>query len=377
MFYQLQPSAFDIVRPILTDMLDTHLSIASLLERLSPGAIFVDDPNGPQSVFGYSMRRFFLAGNPNNQDFNQGVKVFFNETLYPNAAEMNIPHYALHFSSLEWEDVIPKILEATYPVREGRQTYSIKPAQLKPGWRSLIPSGYSLQSVDRSLLDRTHLRNLDAIKEEMGSERASLDDFFQYSFGFCLVKGDQEIVAWCMSEYNCAGRCEVGIETREGYQRRGFATITASAVVEYAFSTGLSQVGWHCYASNQPSITTALKVGFTKTCDCIEYWAVTDKAMQMAMKGNKCFQQSDYKESLDWYGRSISNGFSAGWLYWNTACAYVYLEDQDKAFEHLDQAVENGFTDRDFIQKSPHFTAFHGTDEWKELMVKLAEVKDD
>jgi hypothetical protein len=118
-------------------------------------------------------------------------------------------------------------------------------------------------------------------------------------------------------------------------------------------------------------------VGFAKTCEFVEYWAVTDKAMQMAMKGNKCFQQSNNEEAVDWYGRSISNGFSSAWLFWNTACAYAYLEDQDQVFEHLDKAVEHGFTDRDFIQKSPHFTAFHGTNAWKDLMDKLAEVKDD
>ena len=155
-----------------------------------------------------------------------------------------------------------------------------------------------------------------ALKEEMGSERASLEDFLRNSFGFFLVKGDQEIVAWCMSEYNCAGRCEGGIETQGEYQRRGLATVTASAVIEHAFSTGLSEVGWHCYASNQPSIATALKVGFTKTCEFVEYWAVTDKAMQMAMKGNKCFQQTNYEEAVDWYRRSISNGFSSAWLFW-------------------------------------------------------------
>ena len=371
MFYKLDPSNYDIVQPILTDMLDIHLSIVSLLEALSPGAIFVDDLNEPESVFGYSMRRFFLAGSPNNEGFNQEVKGFFNDTLYPNAAEMNIPHFALHFSPLDWDDVIPKILECTYAIKEGRHYYNIRTSQLNQGWRSLIPQGFSLKMVDRSLLEQTHLQNLDALKDEMQSERASLEDFFQNSFGFCLVHEDEEIVAWCMSEYNCADRCEIGIETQEDYQRRGFATVTASAVIEHGFSTGLSEVGWHCYASNQASIATALKVGFNKTCEFTEYWALIDKAMQMAMKGNKCFQRADYAESVDWYKRSISGGDMPVWVYWNAACAYAYLKDQDKVIKYLGQAVEHGFSDVDLTQNSPHFTAFHDTSEWIDLIGEL------
>lgn len=371
MFYNLDSSNYDIVRPILTDMLDIHLSIVSLLETLSPGAIFVDDLNEPESVFGYSMRRFFLAGSPNNDGFNQGVKGFFNDTLYPNAAEMNIPHFALHFSPMDWDDVIPEILEGTYAIKEERHYYNIRTSRLNPDWRSLILQGFSLRVVDRSLLEQTQLQNLDALKEEMQSERASVEDFFQNSFGFCLVHEDEKIVAWCMSEYNCASRCEVGIETQEDYQRRSFATVTASAVVEYAFSTGISNVGWHSYARNQASIATALKVGFNKACEFTEYWALIDKAVQMAMKGNKCFQRGEYAESVDWYERSISGGDMPDWIYWNAACAYATLKDQDKVFKYLSKAVEHGFSDVDFYQNSPHFTAFHDTSEWVDLIAML------
>jgi GNAT superfamily N-acetyltransferase len=286
MFHKIDPPNYTLVQPLLDEMLDIHLSILSLLERLSPGAIFVDDLDDPNSVFGYSMRRFFLAGSPKNDEFNQGVKDFFNDTLYPNATELKMPYYAVHFSTLDWDDVIPEILAGTNPVKEGRHYYNLKTSQLKLGWRSLIPKGYSLQAVDRSLIEQTHLQNLAALKDEMQSERRSVEDFLDNSFGFCLVREGAEIVAWCMSEYNCAGRCEVGIETLEDYQRRGFATITASAVVDHALSEGISEVGWHCYASNQPSIATALKVGFEKVCEYTEYWALTDKAMQMAIKGN-------------------------------------------------------------------------------------------
>ena len=374
MFHKLDPSSYDIVRPFLTEMSDLHLSIVSLLEALSPGEIFVDNLNEPKSVFSYSMRRFFLAGNPNNDGFNQGVKGFFNDTLYPNAADMKIPHFALHFSPMDWDDVIPKILDGINPVKDGRHYYAFRDSQLKHDWRSLIPEGFTLRRVDQDLLAERHLENLDRVTEELQSERSSVEDFLGKSFGYCLVRENEEIVAWCMSEYNCVGRCEVGIETVEDYQRRGFATVTASAVVEHAFSTGLTEVGWHCFASNQTSIATALKVGFKKICEFTEYWALTDRTVQMAIKGNKCFQRAEYAEAVDWYERSISSGEMPDWVYWNTSCAYAYLKNIDNVFKYLDQAVEHGFTDVDFFQNSPHFTTLHETEEWNALIEKLTTV---
>lgn len=371
MIYLLDPTKYALVRPLLREMLDIHLSIVSLLKGLSPGAIFVDDLDQPKSVFGYSMRRFFLVGRPNNEGFHQGVKDFFNDTLYPNAAAMKMPHYALHYSPDDWDEVIPIILEGNYPVREMGHYYEFNDSHLGSDWRLLIPEGFTLRWVDQDLLTQSQLENLDKIIEEMQSERSSVEDFLEKSFGFCLVREDEEIVAWCMSEYNCAGRCEVGIATQEDYRRRGLATITASAVVEHALSKGVSSIGWHCDASNQPSIATALKVGFKKVCEYTEYWALTDKAMQMAMNGIMSFQRSDYEESVRWYERSIAQGFSEGWVYWNTACTFAYLGDQEKVFNYLYQAVEHGFTDADFYRNSPHLTALHDTPEWKDLIDQL------
>ena len=286
MIIPLDPSQYKLVQPLLRDLLDIHLSIVSLLEGLSPGAIFVDNREQPNSVFGYSMRRFFLAGSPNNESFNQGVKRFFNDTLYPNTAAMEMPFYTLRYSPDGWDKLIPIILAGCYPVREIRHFYEFDTTQLEIERRLLIPEGFTLQEVNRSLLAQRHLDNLDKIIDEMQSERSSVEDFLEKSFGFCLLREDQEIVSWCMSEYNCAARCEVGIATQKDYQRRGFATLTAAAVLEHALKNGMSRIGWHCYASNQPSIATALKVGFMKVCEYSEYWALTDKDAQMAVKGN-------------------------------------------------------------------------------------------
>jgi RimJ/RimL family protein N-acetyltransferase len=95
----------------------------------------------------------------------------------------------------------------------------------------------------------------------MLSEAPSAAFFLQHRFGFCLQHG-QELVGWCLSEYNHDGQCELGIETLPASQRRGLATATALATMAHAQAQGLTTIGWHCWKRNIPSSNLAQKLGF-------------------------------------------------------------------------------------------------------------------
>ena len=60
----------------------------------------------------------------------------------------------------------------------------------------------------------------------MCSERASVDEFLGRSVGVYIVRRDptagDELVSWCLSEYNHGGRCEIGIETAEATAAGGW-----------------------------------------------------------------------------------------------------------------------------------------------------------
>ncbi len=120
--------------------------------------------------------------------------------------------------------------------------------------------------VDAALLATPNLKHLDTLKEEMTSERPSVEDFLAKSFGVCAIH-DNELAGWCLSEYNADGRCEIGIETISDYRMRGLATALTLALLEHAFSHGITEVGWHCFKRNEASAKTALKAGFDKVCD--------------------------------------------------------------------------------------------------------------
>jgi RimJ/RimL family protein N-acetyltransferase len=81
-----------------------------------------------------------------------------------------------------------------------------------------------------------------------------------------------------MSEYNLGDRCELGIATIEKYQRKGLATQVARAVIRHAVGQGIHNIGWHCWSDNEPSIRTALKIGFKHGLDYPVYEVKMDPA---------------------------------------------------------------------------------------------------
>jgi RimJ/RimL family protein N-acetyltransferase len=123
-----------------------------------------------------------------------------------------------------WKDKLDRILRINVPSRLPPVLFL---QELRNDWRPYLPRGFTLRPADRKSRDPL-IKNPDFLTDEMCSERESVEDFLQTSFGLCLVH-DHEIGGWCLSEYNHADGCEIGIATSPPYQRRGFATLMTSA----------------------------------------------------------------------------------------------------------------------------------------------------
>lgn len=126
----------------------------------------------------------------------------------------------------------------------------------KKTWKITMPDRFVLHPVDSELLVKNYLENLEDLIKEMRSERWSIRDFLEKSFGYCVIR-DEEIVGWYLSEYNVGHRYELGIATVDGYGCRGIATLIGTAVIRHALSRGVNEIGWHCWADSEPSIATA------------------------------------------------------------------------------------------------------------------------
>jgi GNAT superfamily N-acetyltransferase len=140
-----------------------------------------------------------------------------------------------------------------------RQYYEITDFAPQPALD--LPDGFSMQLITAEFLS-SDVAGLDAVKEEMCSERASVEDFLARSFGLCPVHVG-EVAGWCMSEYNVADRCEIGIATAPNHQRKGIATLETWSFLSEAHRRGYTRVGWDCWTQNLPSVATARKAGFS------------------------------------------------------------------------------------------------------------------
>ena len=263
---RLAPTGYDKVRPLFQS-LDHHLAVSAILENSAPAAVYVDDPARPAAAFTWTGYRYFLAGSPQQTEFNQQVGALLAGTIAPQALASGREMAELKTGSSEWEASIRNTILPGHELIRGQRQY-LRFAALRHDWRKRLPSGFRLDFVTADLLARTDLAHLDDLREELCSERLSVEDFLARSFGLVAINDqDASLAGWCTSEYNSDNRCEVGIGVLEPYQRRGLATAMGSAFVEHALNCGVTQIGWHCWARNLPSVATALAIGYEKVCD--------------------------------------------------------------------------------------------------------------
>jgi len=262
MFHELQQDAFPISRRAFEPMF-YNLAVNSIIEGTTPSRIFVDDPKNPQSAVTWNKARVYLSGNPVDIEFNDGLQNLFQTHLFPEIRAAGGEFAILYYAPESWEEIAQRPFANSTIHHPLRHFYQID--RVQPGWRSRLPTDVELLPIDSSLLSRTTLKNMDSLVEEMQSESPSPTAFLKRCFGFCALVGD-ELVGWCLSEYNSADRCEVGIEVIEEHQRKGIGTALASALIEKATGLGMA-VGWHCYAGNIPSVELAVRLGFDKIAE--------------------------------------------------------------------------------------------------------------
>ena len=247
--------------------LKEHLAVEAVAQGAAAGRLWVDDPLAPRSAVIWVQHRVFVAEEDGANKSPNGLNEVVREIAAAARArgDWGVGVYAAE--GLKWEPVLDglawKSIEREYweigseewkPLRAEAQAAEL-PAELAPR--------LALRTVDRELVTAAGFGRMELLREEMCSERPSVEDFLAQSFGVCLVDEEQNALAgWCLSEYNCGHRCEVGIEVVEAYQRQGLGTLLARALCQEAFARRkIGRVGWHCLAANAASGATARRAG--------------------------------------------------------------------------------------------------------------------
>ena len=237
--------------------LEHHLALQAILQGRIAAPIYVDATASPRVAFTWTQHRAFVGGVAPGEDAAAWLGDLLEAEAWP--ALRATGGDALVFHSAEpWEAILPQALAPYRPQRHERLHLALR--GLSAG-EAPLPTGYGLRAVDAALLADEALTGREALVEEMLSERPSVEAFLRESVGVCPVC-DDAIVGWCLSEYNTADRCEVGIAVDEGHRRQGIATAMTRALAAMVRERGITEMGWHCWAGNAASEATALRAGF-------------------------------------------------------------------------------------------------------------------
>lgn len=245
--------------------LDLHLAVSAVLHHAAAGRVWLDDAATPQTGVIWTAHRIYVGG----AETGAGAAAA-SAAIHQIAAaaqvrgDWGIGVYGTEqtawdslLDGLTWQRMAREYWEAVTAASPDHTLGDTldHTVNVAPG------GGLHLRTVAAELLAEPWA-GLVQLRAEMCSERASVADFLARSFGVCLVtETDRALAGWCLSEYNCGPRCEVGIEVLEAYQRRGLGTRLASALRLQAAAQGVTRVGWHCLAANAASGATARAAG--------------------------------------------------------------------------------------------------------------------
>lgn len=375
MIYELKEKHYEKVRPMFKG-LDYNLIVNAVIEGTSPGRIYVNDVINPKTVFMCSVEGYYLAGYEGNAAFNIALNKLITETSFQgDTVREGEEEISLRFHPDTWEAKLKVIFKGRSPLKAVRRHYVC--SELKIDWKDQIPDGFSIKRVDQKLLERPSLRIPDHMTNWMKTNWGSIDDFMRKGFGFCMLHGN-EVVCWCIADCVSGNACEIGIHTRPDYRRRGLATLTVAATVDYCLSHGFASVGWHCDEDNLGSIGVAEKVGFEKERDYVHYFYMFDEAHHLAETGLAHLRARKYREAAECYEKVFAMGDVPRWMnewmhvyYHLAARAWAALGESPTAIKYLNTAIDKGWTDIELTKNCEEFTSLHGTEGWKELLVKL------
>ena len=256
---EILPADNETVRRLFRELERSHALVAAFFEGKATARLFVDEVAVPRTGVIVCNSRVLCAGDTTQAGFLDEMERRFSNELIPSHMARGNNVYLVYASGEGWNEVLQQLFSKRDLYHGTRQYYEI--VEFTPTHNQLLPNGFSVQPITPEFMS-SELAGLDAVRDEMCSERASVEEFLAHSFGICSVYGN-EIAGWCMSEYNVGERCEIGIATAPNHQRKGNATVATRIFLAEAYRRGFTHVGWDCLTRNEASAATARKAGFT------------------------------------------------------------------------------------------------------------------
>ncbi|MCD0468157.1 DUF6624 domain-containing protein [Flavobacterium sp. JAS] len=92
---------------------------------------------------------------------------------------------------------------------------------------------------------------------------------------------------------------------------------------------------------------------------------------EFVQKGDSCYQAKDYKTSVGYYEKAFKIEHKTSGDLYNGACSAALLNDNKKALDWLNLAIDNGYEGIAHLQIDKDLESLHSKKEWQELITKF------
>lgn len=244
------------------DTPNLRLVVDSIIDGKTPARAWADDLAAPKTVLAWEGRCIYLVGDFEGAKVNKGLREIFSTEIQPEGQSRKLGFFKLYYSPDAWSLRLEEIFGSLSDNDVERRIYcSVRDSSA----RVAVPSPpLELRQIDAQLL-QSDFAHIGLVRDEILGCWTSFETFLDQGFGFAMLDGTS-VVCWCTAEYVSEGKCGIGIETIEAYQRRGIATVVTGEFVRHALASGVNP-HWDCWASNTPSVRVAEKVGFADKHD--------------------------------------------------------------------------------------------------------------
>ena len=245
MIAELTPSELGPAQPLFRQPYMEYV-INALAAGNTVARVWVDAASGAESALLWEGPRFYFAGREDNPSFNGAAESLITAQLAPAPRS----YLVVYHDSPHWVGKLSALFGGR-PLRRAQRCFHRLDSQGIPDWRERVPDGFPIARIDRRLLSSTGIANLGQVIGEIQSGWPSIDLFLERGFGFCALRNGDEVASWCTGEYVSGRHTGIGIETVTEWQRRGLATLVASAFAAHCVAEGI-EAHWDCWADNLP-----------------------------------------------------------------------------------------------------------------------------
>ncbi|KAB8134690.1 GNAT family N-acetyltransferase [Gracilibacillus oryzae] len=259
MIVELKREDFKLCKNLLNRQ--SHLEPISVINGTNPGRVFVDHEQKPTSgiVWLGNNDGFIFIGNAQNDKFNQALNPFIDQFIVEEAGKVNLHYMEAIGNKRAWNATLKQVFHMREHSNWNQRVYTLKNYEYLEKNEPNIDPDYKITQINKDIF-KSHIVNLDYLKEKILESWQSLDDFCDNGIGFCMI-ADKEIASMCFSNFVAGNVHCIAIETLKKYEGNKLAQKVAHAFVKECFRQKKLPY-WDCMEENEASIAVAERVGF-------------------------------------------------------------------------------------------------------------------